>query len=168
MILNLHSIFENYARELNRFFRRRGHNAETAADLTQDTFLRVLNSSSEAAPKNPRAYLHQIARNLSIDLYRREEVVKQVQMTDEEWQKFTDQMPSPEIVVYDRQRLQLIERALNELEPRTRRAFELHLIDGKTIKEVGAELDLSTSRSWVLIKQAYLHLRKALSDADAL
>ncbi|MDH7785878.1 RNA polymerase sigma factor (sigma-70 family) [Ochrobactrum sp. 19YEA23] len=160
---NLHRLFQNHARELNRFFRRRGHNAETAADLTQDTFVRVLTATPQT-DNNPRAYLHQIARNLSIDLYRRERLFQQSDLADDEWRRIADTTPTPEAVVYDRQRLAIIESALLELPEKTRRAFEMHRLDEKTIAEVASELGLSVSRTWTLIKRAYLHLRQRLKE----
>ncbi|MBD7989730.1 RNA polymerase sigma factor [Ochrobactrum quorumnocens] len=167
---NLQRLFQNHARELNRFFRRRGHNAETAADLTQDTFVRVMSASSSGPSgkdNNPRAYLHQIARNLSIDLYRRERIVEYVNMPDEEWRRVADATPTPETIVYDRQRLMIIEKALLELPEQTRRAFELHRLEEKTIAEVASELGLSVSRTWTLIKRGYVHLRARLLDVSS-
>jgi hypothetical protein len=37
---------------------RPGHNSEAAADLTQDTFARVLTATSSGEADNPKAYLH--------------------------------------------------------------------------------------------------------------
>lgn len=42
MSWDLQHLFASYARDINRFLRRRGHSLETAEDLTQDTFVRVL------------------------------------------------------------------------------------------------------------------------------
>ncbi|MBC8718738.1 MULTISPECIES: RNA polymerase sigma factor [Brucella/Ochrobactrum group] len=161
---NLQHLFQSHARELNRFFRRRGHDAEVAADLTQDTFTRLMTAMPPAKEHNSRAYLHQIARNLSIDLYRRERIVEYVDLPHEEWQRLADTTPTPETVVYDRQRLAIIENALRELPEQTRRAFELHRLDGKTITEVAGELSLSVSRTWTLIKRGYVHLRSRLNE----
>jgi RNA polymerase sigma-70 factor (ECF subfamily) len=87
-------------------------------------------------------------------------------MTDEEFQRIADNTPSPETVVYDRQRLAIVEEALLELPERTRTAFEMHRLGEKTIGEVAVELGLSTSRTWMLIRRAYQHLRVRLNDAQ--
>lgn len=163
---NLQRLFQDYAREINRFLRRRGHNAETAADLTQDTFVRVMTATQQANHGNPRAYLHQIARNLSVDLYRREKTVDMVHLVDEDWRSLADSTPSPETILYDRQRLMIIEEALQELPEQTRKAFEMHRLGEKTISEVATDLNLSISRTWTLIKRAYLHLRQRLNEAS--
>lgn len=157
---DLHSLFERHAREINRFLRRRGHSAETADDLTQDTFVRVL-----AAPPgetdvnhNPRAYLYQVSRNLSINHQRRESLIQTIDLPAEEVVQIADPSPSAEMVVYSRQCLAQVERALAELPERTRRAFEMHRLGERTIVEIAQELGLSTGRTWGLIREAYRHL----------
>ncbi len=162
-----HTLFRRYARELDRFLRRRGHTAETAADLTQDTFVRVMTASPHSSANNPRAYLYQIARNLSVDLYRRERLVDYADLTEEDFLRIAETRPDPETAVYDRQRLAIVEKALSELPEECRRAFELHRLGEKTINAIAAELGISAARSWRLIRQAYHHLRARLAD-DAL
>lgn len=161
---DLQKLFIRHAREIDRFLRRRGHTPQTAADLTQDTFVRVLSAVPQGTDDNPRAYLHRVARNLSVDWQRRERVVAYVDPDASDLQQFIDPAPSAFAVVYDRQRLAIVEKAMRELPDKTRQAFELHRLGDKTLKEVGAELGLSTSRTWALIRQAYLHLRTRLNE----
>jgi RNA polymerase sigma-70 factor (ECF subfamily) len=161
---DLQKLFENHAAEIMRSLRRRGLSAETAADITQDAFVRLLTAepANGRADGNPRAYLHRISRNLSIDHRRRERLAPRMDVTDEEFQRIADPAPSQETVVYDKQRLISTQRAIEELPERTRRAFELHRLDERTISEVAQELGLSTTRTWVLIRDAYRHIRARL------
>ncbi len=131
-----------------------------AADLTQDTFVRVLASPpAETAPvSNPAAYLFRVARNLSIDHQRRERLLNRVDLGAEGFEAILDPSPSQEAAVYDRQKLALTAAALAELPERTRRAFELHRIEEMTVAEVAAELGLSRSRVWALVREAYEHV----------
>ncbi|MFH1558594.1 MAG: RNA polymerase sigma factor [Pseudomonadota bacterium] len=161
---DLQALFRRHSRELDRFLRRRGHNPETAADLTQDTFVRVLTAAPAAQASNPRAYLYQIARNLSVDLHRRERLVDYADLTDDEFLQIADARPGAETVVYDRQRLAIVDAALAQLPEDARRAFEMHRLGEKTIQEVAAELEISTARTWRLIRQAYHHLRARLNE----
>lgn len=163
---DLHKLFVRHARELERFLRRRGHSAEAAADITQDTFLRVLASPpGEAdATHNPRAYLYQVSRSISINQRRRDRLVAFTDLSGEEAQRVADPAPSPERVVYSRQCLLQTRRALDELPERTRLAFEMHRLDGRTLAEVADALGLSISRTWGLIREAYRHL---LTRVDA-
>ena len=164
MSWDFHNLFVRHAREINRFLRRRGHNAETAADITQDTFLRVLASPPAAVctKHNPRAYLYQVSRSLSVNHHRRESLI---QTTDlDEAAAVADPAPTAEAVVYSRQCLTQTRRALAELPERTRRAFEMHRLGEHTIQEVADELNVSASRAWVLIRNAYQHILTRVDD----
>lgn len=163
---DLQRLFLRHARDINRFLRRRGHTPETAADLTQDTFLRVLASPPGEAGlnHNPRAYLYQVSRNLSINHHRRDRLLQTVDLADTEAGEIADPVPSPEAVVYSRQRLAQAERALAELPERTRTAFELHRLGERTIAQVAEELGLSTTRTWALIRDAYRHLLSRVDE----
>ena len=105
MMWDLQNLFLKHARDIDRFLRRRGHTPETAADLTQDTFVRVLVANPRGPNDNPKAYLHQVARNLSVDLKRRERHVERVDLAEQDLHRIADLSPSQETVVYDRQRL---------------------------------------------------------------
>ncbi|WP_395675627.1 sigma-70 family RNA polymerase sigma factor [Inquilinus sp.] len=163
---DLQGLFLRHAREIDRFLRRRGHTAETAADLTQDNFLRVLASPPGEASQthNPRAYLYQVSRSLSINHHRRGRLLQTVDLADTEAGEVADPVPSPESVVYSRQRLAQAERALAELPDRTRRAFELHRLGERTIAQVADKIGLSTTRTWALIRDAYRHLLSRVDE----
>ncbi|WP_411037255.1 RNA polymerase sigma factor [Shinella sp. BYT-45] len=160
MSWDIQKLFRRHAREIARSLRRRGLNAETAADITQDTFLRVLVSPppENRAAHNPAAYLYRISRNLRIDHQRRERLLVRVDLAEGDFAAIADPSPSAETIVYDRQRLALTEAALAELPERTRRAFELHRMGELTISETAQALGLSTTRTWVLIRNAYEHI----------
>ncbi|MGB3865625.1 MAG: RNA polymerase sigma factor [Xanthobacteraceae bacterium] len=164
MTWDLQNLFLRHAREINRFLRRRGHNPEVAADLTQDAFVRLLTALPSNSADNPRAYLHRVAHNLSVDVRRHERRALNVYLPDDDIRQIADTAPSPEAVVYDRQRLLIVEQAMLELPEKTRRAFEMHRMGEKTMAEVAGELELSTSRTWTLIRRAYRHLRERLND----
>jgi len=159
-------LFRRYAAEIERALGRRGVSAETAADLTQDTFVRVLGSEPQEV-ENPRAYLHQVSRNLTIDHQRREKRRPVVPLSDKAFEAVADPAPNAETIVYDRQRLKLVERALAELPERSRRAFALYQSGERPIAEVGTALGLSTTQTWRLVRDCYQHVRRRLDEADA-
>jgi RNA polymerase sigma factor (sigma-70 family) len=162
---DLQDLFRRHAKGITKSLRRRGMDCETAADLTQDTFLKVLASPPSAAVKshNPKAYLYQAARHLGIDHHRHERLFVRVDLCDEDFAAIVDPTPSAETLVYDRQKLKLVEAALAELPRRVREAFELHRMGELTIAEVAKRLDMSTTRTWVLIRDAYEHIEDRLN-----
>lgn len=166
MSWDIHNLFLRHARDINRFLRKRGHTVDTADDLTQDTFVRVLASppAQTSLDHNPRAYLYRVSRNLSINYKRRENLIQVIELPFEDSVAAADPTPSAERIVYSRQCLEQTKNALAELPPRSRAAYELYRLDGRTIAEVGKQLGLSTSRTWVLIKEAYRHLLARVDD----
>ncbi|MDT3378384.1 RNA polymerase sigma factor [Labrys neptuniae] len=166
MVLDIHALFLRHAKEISNTLRRRGVTADNAADLTQETFLRLLSAGSHAEVHhaNPRALLHRIARNLRIDQQRRERLVLKDDLADEAFAAISDDKPLPETIVIDRQRLAIVTAALADLPDRTRQAFQMHRLGERTISEIAQELGLSTTRTWTLIREAYLHVRARLHE----
>ena len=166
MAWDFQDLFRRYAGEIDRALRRRGVSVDTAADLTQDTFLRVIRTRPPGID-NQQAFLHRVARNLSIDLQRRERRQPMVQVDDAVLEAVADPAPSAETVVYDRERLRLVEAALRELPARSRSAFALYQTGERPIAEVARQLGISTTQAWRLIRDCYQHVQLRLDQADA-
>lgn len=160
MSWDIQNLFRRHARGIARSLHRRGINEDAAADLTQDTFLRVIakRPADTTQNHNPKAYLYQAARNLGLNHQRREALIETVTLDNEEAANIADPAPSPEKVVYSRQCLVQTHQALSELPARTRQAFEMHRLGERTIAEVAEELGISTTRAWSLVRDAYRHL----------
>lgn len=160
MSWDIQNLFRRHATGIAKSLHRRGINEDTAADLTQDTFLRVIAKppGDTTQNHNPKAYLYQAARNIALNHQRRETLIETVTLDDEDAASIPDPAPSPERIVYSRQCLVQIHQALSELPERTRQAFEMHRLGERTIAEVAEELGISTTRAWSLIRDAYRHL----------
>ncbi len=63
----LQSAFEQYRAELRRFLRGRTHEAQTAHDLAQEVYLRILRFPPSEVVLQPQAYLYRIASNVVHD-----------------------------------------------------------------------------------------------------
>ncbi|MDE1167620.1 MAG: sigma-70 family RNA polymerase sigma factor [Pseudomonas sp.] len=67
----LHLLYSEHNGWLKSWLRARLGNASDAADLAQDTFVRLLSSRDIDQIREPRSYLSAIARALMIDKFRR-------------------------------------------------------------------------------------------------
>jgi len=67
----LHVLYRDHHGWLRGWLRQRLNNSADAADLAQDTFVRVLVARTADNLREPRHYLSTVARGLVIDLYRR-------------------------------------------------------------------------------------------------
>ncbi len=164
MAWDIQKLFIRHAQELRRSLRRRGLSDDNAADLTQDTFVRVLTASPTGTDDNPRAYLFQVSRNLATDFERRARAAPFLAIADDIAEAVADPRPSAEKILYDRQRLMASQDALAELPERTRRAFVLHRLEGLSIVEIGPLVGLSTTQTWSIIRDAYRHVRDRLKE----
>jgi len=169
---DLSKLFRRYNADLTMALRRRGLSSDAAADVAQETFLRVLTVGSrmgadrEPDADNPRGYLLRVARNLSIDLGRREGRSPFIGAAIDLYEAAPDQAPSQEARLSDRQKLSAVAAALDELPERTRRAFEMHRLGERTIAEIAEALGLSVSRTAALIKDAYHHIRSRVAETE--
>jgi len=157
---DVQQLFRQHSSDIARALQRYGFSRETAADLTQDAFVRVLamRPDGRSTCHNPRAYLYTIARNLGISQKRRERVVPMLPLTDDVSEQLQDQSPSAERRLCSQQQLARVESALAELPDRTRYAYEMHRVEGRKLADISAELSISIPRTWMLIKGAYRHL----------
>lgn len=160
---NVTKLFTAYRKELASVLRKRGASADLAADITQETFLRALSRPSDNEIDNPRAFLHRIANNLFVDSRRRSSRQANTDLSNREWSRLVDPAPSAETIVADRQDIMAVQKALAAMPDRTRRAFEMHRLEAMTIAAVAADLGLSTTRTWALIREAYSLIREELA-----
>ncbi len=73
-----------------------------------------------------------------------------------------DPYPSAEIIATDKDNIRRLKEALLELPPRTRAAFEMHRIEGRTLREVAAALEVSVPLAHVLVMEGLQLCKKRL------
>ncbi len=156
--------------DLVRFFTVRLRSAVAAEDLVQDLYLRVASLASTETVENPSAYLYRLASNLMLDRLRsdrrsgaRDAAWLDVHRVEVGGQSVADS-PSPEQSAYARQRLSKAAQAIAELPPKTRRAFELHKLEGKTQEETANILGVSRKTVEKQISTALQRLMAKLGD----
>jgi RNA polymerase sigma-70 factor (ECF subfamily) len=139
---------------------------ETAADLVQDTYLRLLRMAGEQHVEQPRALLHKIATNLAIDHLRKEK--HGVQGVDglDEAMAVPCRAPSPERALLGKQRFRLFMQAIEHLPPRTREAFLLCRVYGYSYQEIATRMNISESGVEKLLMRALDWSCRALETID--
>lgn len=162
----LASFRDNY-RDLLRFLTRRTGDAERAADLAQDTYLKLAALSPASGEiRNPRAYVYRVAGNLAIDTLRRDGRIAADFTFLEAGDVVADPAPSPEARVIAQQRLRLLEAALDELPTKPRLALLLNRVEGRTFAEIASRLAVSESMVAKYIAHALRHCRDRLARGD--
>ena len=162
-------MLERYYRELLNFLTRQVGDRDTAADLTQESFVRVLGAqSSGQAVLDMRALLYRTARNLVVDQYRRAEVRRH----DDIDALAEDQAPpaplhlQPEEVLASQQIIRAYLATVEALPPRCREAFVLHVFEELSHARIAERMGISVSmvekhivRGMLACKQCQRRLR---------
>lgn len=139
----LEALYQGHHGWLLGWLRRRLHCPHNAADVAQDTFIRVLCAGPYVAPSQPRAFLATVARRLLIDNGRRKRLEQAYRDELELWACSLDQAPSPEQILLAVQVLESIDRALSRLAPRVREAFMLRHLEGLSQNDIAVRLGIS-------------------------
>ncbi|MBC3486883.1 sigma-70 family RNA polymerase sigma factor [Pseudomonas sp. SWRI50] len=126
---------------LNGWLRKRLGNAFDAADLTQDTFVRVIKARIALDIREPRPYLSRIAKGLLIDLIRRRSLeqayLEALASLPEALQ------PSLEEQAILLQALVEVDRLLQGLGPKVKQVFMLSQFDGLTYPQIAEHMNIS-------------------------
>lgn len=138
---------------LQGWLRKRLGNAFDAADLAQDTFVRVIKARSALEIREPRPYLSMIAKGLLIDLFRRRSLEQSyldaLAATPER------QQPSLEEQAIMLQALMEIDQLLQGLGPKIKQSFILSQFDGLTYPQIAERLGVS-------VRTVNNHMAKAM------
>lgn len=156
--------------DLIRFFAARLRSMAAAEDLVQDLYVRVASLDLQERVDNPSAYLYRLASNLMLDRLRSD---RRAETRDSAWlqaqrheiggESVADE-PSAEQSLAARQKLALAAKAISELPPKTRRAFELHKLQGLTQEETARALGVSRKTVEKQISTALQRLLARLTE----
>src|SRR5450830_405415 len=157
---DVQSLYSDHHGWLFGWLRKKMGCAHNAADIAQDTFLRIITSRDALiGMQEPRAYLTTTAKRLLLNRARRQVIeqnyLAQLAIT-------TDRMgsyPAPEELLQAIEALEQISAALQAVAVNARQAFLLHYLDGQTHAAIAAELGVSTKTVQKYLIQTLLSCR---------
>ena len=141
--------------ELSVFVRRMVRCPAIAADIVQETYLRLASASLSATVENPRALLYRVAGNLAIDHLRHERTRAKYLTVGPLAENVADTQPSAERAIDAKQRLAAVVQIVDQLPPRCRQVFVLRKFGGVEQAEIARMLGISRN----MVEK---HLRHAL------
>jgi RNA polymerase sigma-70 factor (ECF subfamily) len=124
----LHRLYSEHNGWLNGWLRARLGDSSDAADLAQDTFVRVLTARNVEAIREPRTYLSAIARALMIDKFRRRAVEQAYLQTLALRPEPLDISPETRLLILET--LTAVDAMLDNLGERTRSIFLMLQLEG--------------------------------------
>jgi RNA polymerase sigma-70 factor (ECF subfamily) len=149
------------------------HKRDVAEDLAQEVFLRVFRARKSYQPGAKfSTWLFTIANNVASNalrsLSRRREVSVPAQRSEEEKSPSLEQIAlaasglMPARQVDNRERAEVVRRAIQSLSDRQQMALLLSKFEGMSYLEIGQAMDLSTQAVKSLLSRARVNLRAAL------
>lgn len=156
--------FEVHYKELVAFVRQKVNCPVLAADIVQETYLRLASGSTPAHIENPRAFLYRAVGNRAIDHIRREKTRSKYVLTGLLPDNVSDGQPTAERAVAAKQKITLLLRIVDELPPRCREVFLLRKIEGLDQAEIARKLGISPNMVAKHVRKALLHCTVRLRD----
>ncbi|MGU3577047.1 RNA polymerase sigma factor [Brucellaceae bacterium C25G] len=156
-------MFYNHRKRLENKAKRSVNDKEAAADIVQEVFTRVLNSSTERSTDDTIKILYTATRNAAIDHIRtsrrQQEILKQILP-----EQMTGIVFSPETLLEDKQSLQSLDEILLELGKMTRDIFLLRRVYDMPNADIARKYSISVSAVEKHIARAMRHCQKRMSD----
>lgn len=159
---SIEALYLDHHTWLRSWLHSRLSNRADAADLAQDTFVRLMQRRLAVPLEQPRAYLRTVARGLVIDLWRHRDI-------ERAWLETLAQLPedyevSPETSALAMECLVAIDRLLDELRPAVRQAFLLAQLEGLKCPAIAERLGVSVATVERYIAKALRHCYAAMFE----
>ena len=152
-------LIENYQTGVWRYLRSMGCEASLAEDLTQDTFLAVLQKPfQDYNPAATSAYLRRVAYNLFISHQRRSGKVTAVENIDELTRQFVALASDDG----GESAIEALKQCLEHLTERARWALEMRFKEDRSRSGIAAALEISEHGAKNLMQRAKQQLRECV------
>lgn len=150
-------LYTDHQNWLKHWIQRQVGCNDEAADLAQDTFIRVMQRQRKEAGfviGYPRTYLRTVAHGLLIDYFRRRRVEQAyLDALEQLPQEVMIDLEAREIIL---ETLQRLDKMLDTLSPAARETFLLSRLDGLTYSQIAAHLQVSERTVKRYMQQAYI------------
>ncbi|WP_242672070.1 RNA polymerase sigma factor [Stutzerimonas kirkiae] len=158
----LEQAFKAHARELRVFLYRRLKSMETAADLSQETYLRLLRQPPREPVENLRALIFRIGRNLAIDHVRIRDSRERHDQGLAYLYEVTGESPQLIDLIAADEDLRVLSEAVQRMGEPGRSIFMKCRLQGMAYKDVARELGVSLSTVEKHLAGALDFLRRCL------
>ena len=153
-------MFNDFYVSLCIFAERYLNNKEEAADIAQDTFIKLWQRKEDFQNiYQIKSFLYTTARNSCLNMLEHKQVVENY--TDQFLKKQKDSFFRDHVI--EEETYRIINQAINKLSPQVSKIMKLAL-SGKNNKEIAIELDISEGTVHTHKKIAYKKLREELKD----
>jgi len=153
-------LFRTHARDLHNFLYYKYGKDNNPKDLVQEAFIKLWNNCHKVLPEKARSFLFTVANNQMLN----EISKKKTALTYEKETHIGYTSESPEFVMREKEYMQKLQQAIQDLSEEQRIAFLLNRIEGKKHKEIAEMLGISAKAVEKRIYTALDKLREKLGD----
>lgn len=158
------AIFREHNDALVRAVYSRVHSWEEAAEVVQEAYARVFRLDNPPPIDFLRAYLYKTAFNLASDSRGRHALRERRGefVYTEVYRERESENPTPERMCLDDEMRVLLQDAVNKLPPKCRMAFTLVELEGRTVRQAAAAMEISEVAVYQLVNRAYGNMARAV------
>lgn len=155
----LSNYYTQHRAEIVGFIAIRTKDAESAQDMVQDLFLRLLSSRCLMTPQTLPHLIYTMASHAVVDYYRRRRVTDEYEHYLYHSSEADDSLES---VFSARQMMERMEHSLARLSEECRTIYRLHIYDGMKVGDIAKELALPYKQVENRLGQARKTVRRQL------
>ena len=144
------ALYERYHRRITLFLHAKVGDWGRAEDLTQEVFLSALRRMRETdRPIAFKPWVYEIAKNASIDQFRRARRTEEVsyeaaeELRSVEQERLAARAPAPDVAVEVGQQLEHLRGAFGSLSDSHHRILVMRELEGRSYREIGQKMNLS-------------------------
>lgn len=165
--MRLTDLYRQRHKALERYVRRLLRNAEDAADVSQEAFLRAYAAELGDATPMSEALLYTVARNLALTELRKRTLRATDATEDMDDLQLHDPAGKPEDQLERRQMIEAIETAMSRMAPKCLEVFRLRKIEDVSHAAIATQLDISTKTVERHMMRALQLCHEALQEGTA-
>lgn len=154
----------DYYKELLLYIKNKVSNKDNAQDIVQETYERVIAISNTQKIENEKALLYKVAKNLIIDLSRKNKNITEIPFEkDTHIEKY---LTEDEVIKQNQQ--DILMQELKKLPAKRKEAFVLHILEGYTKEEVANIMNISFQAVEKHISRATIELKEKIRKKEEL
>ena len=161
----LGELYRNHYRSMLRILTARTGSRHAAEEILHEAYARMLELDRPETSSFLAAYVWKLAWNLLIDGKRRQ--ATRARLDPVALHVTEEGAPSPEALLYEQQRFELLEKAIDQLRPKELEAFILRVQHGLSFKEVAERMNIGERMAQVHLASALKHCHEYLKSAEA-
>jgi RNA polymerase sigma factor (sigma-70 family) len=154
--LSVQETIRRHHESLMRFLRQRLRVKEDAADVAQETYIRMMQYEGTRHIASPSSMLFRIAINVANDLGRSEQARRVSNQVPLDGVELAADLPTPERQIAAEQDLELLYATIEQLPPKCRNVFLLSRVKRMTYPEIAQHCGIS-------VKMVEKHISHALA-----